>query len=538
MRMFGALVRGVLVSGALVISQFTPVHAVEEGQLLKRGAGWEYVTSEDPGLKYLLQKGIISQGEYDTGAKVIAEKERATKLKFDVGVNNGLNFRVGDKFLLKVRLLTQVRFTRHQYNEAWATIGDNKNAPELLGGQVEFRGVRKEDDTTTFQVRRTRLQFLGYLFDPDFRYNIAFSADQNELSPDQGGKAQLLDAYISSWHFPYATVQLGQQRVWFNRAHITSAATRSFSDQMFSQRMFSANALNGRDIGLAILSDENKYRFNYAIGVFNGMGPGLTNEGSAVSQLVPGLQPNEPGRTFNFNQRVKNGDLMYVARLLWNISGNPGYGEGDLQYSRKPQVAIGFGYAYNPGLNTLRSIRSDIVARGSRSMLVGAGNGRLLGGGIWDLQTYELDVTYKYHGWAFQAEGYYRHQRQRDGGDAGTIPFATNTAEDITSPEIGQAWGWYAQLGKFIIPRKLEVAVRYGITDPSTEQVNDLIKELGVALNYSFDGTYNNRVIAEYSNITMGTGGAAPDRAPFDRLTGAGRDLVENRVAVQYQFFF
>jgi hypothetical protein len=419
-----------------------------------------------------------------------------------------------------------------------ATIGDNKNAPELLGGQVEFRGVRKEDDTSTFQVRRTRLQFLGYLFDPDFRYNVAFSADQNELSPDTSGNVRLLDAYISSWHFPYATVQVGQQRVWFNRAQITSAATRSFSDPMFSQGMFSANGLNSRDIGLAILSDENKYRFNYGVGVFNGLGLGLTDEGSAVSQVVPDLQTDESGRTYNFNQRLKNGDLMYVARLLWKISGNPGYGEGDLQYSRKPQAAIGFGYAYNPGLNTLRSIRSDIVARGSRSQLVRSGNGRLLGGGIWDLQTYEVDFTYKYHGWGVQAEGYYRHQRNRNSGDAGTIPFANNTGEDITVPKIGQAWGWYAQVGKFIIPRKLEVAVRYGITDPSTEQVNDLIKELGVAVNYSFDGTYNNRMIVEYSNITMGTGGAAPDRAPFDRLPGAGRDLVENRVAVQYQFFF
>ena len=103
---------------------------------------------------------------------------------------------------------------------------------------------------------------------------------------------------------------------------------------------------------------------------------------------------------------------------------------------------------------------------------------------------------------------------------------------------LGQAWGWYSQIGKYIIPRKLEIAVRYGITDPSTQQVNDLIKQLGVALNYTLDGTYNNRVIAEYTNITMGTGGEAPDRQPFDRVPGAGRDLIENRIAVQWQFFF
>ncbi len=129
--------------------------------------------------------------------------------------------------------------------------------------------------------------------------------------------------------------------------------------------MFVANTVNSRDIGLAILSDENKYRFNYAIGVFNGMGQNLTDEGAAVSQRVP-VEGSESARTYNWNTRVKNGEVMLVARLLWKISGNPGYGEGDIQYSRKPQTALAVGYAYNPGVNVLSSIRSDIVARGIR----------------------------------------------------------------------------------------------------------------------------------------------------------------------------
>jgi hypothetical protein len=104
--------------------------------------------------------------------------------------------------------------------------------------------------------------------------------------------------------------------------------------------------------------------------------------------------------------------------------------------------------------------------------------------------------------------------------------------------ELGQAYGWYVQAGKFIIPRKLELAVRYGLMDPSTRQTHDLTKEFGVALNYSFDGTYNNRLIVDYSNFTIGSGGSAPDRAPFETLPGFGRDLVENRINVQYQFFF
>ena len=201
-------------------------------------------------------------------------------------------------------------------------------------------------------------------------------------------------------------------------------------------------------------------------------------------------------------------------------------------------MAIGAGYAYNPGQNYLSSIRSDIVDRAYRQNVSKSFNGRLLGGGVYDFQTYEVDFIAKYRGWSLQAEGYYRHQDVRS-RDAGTIPFDPATAL-VLGPDVdlGQAWGWYVQAGKYLIPRKLEIATRYGVFDPATRQRDDLIKEFGLALNYSFDGTYNNRLVIDYSNITMGSGGRAPDRQPFESVPGFGRDLIENRLNVQYQFFF
>jgi hypothetical protein len=178
------------------------------------------------------------------------------------------------------------------------------------------------------------------------------------------------------------------------------------------------------------------------------------------------------------------------------------------------------------------------VDRAFRQAVGKSYNGRLLGGGIYDFQTYEVDFIAKYQGWSLQAEGYYRHQRVRN-DDSGTIPFDPATAATLGPPvELGQAYGWYVQLGKYVIPRKLELALRYGFMDPSTKQTHDLLKEFGVALNYSFDGTYNNRLVLDYSNITYGSGGRAPDRFPFEGNPGFGSDLIENRINVQYQFFF
>ena len=529
-----------MVFTGLVFGLIPKTWAVEEGQLQKMDGRWEYMATEDPGLKYLLLKGIITQDEYDKGFKVIETKERVSKPNFTIDVNNGLNIRVGSKFLLKMRLLTQVRYTFSTYNEAWGTIGDSRN-PEILGGQVEFRAIRNQSDASNFTVPQAQLQFMGFAFDPDLRYNFSLHLNQNPFNQEGGsGRAGLLDAYIASWHIPFATVQVGQQKVWFNRALISSNATSSFADNLLVQRTFAANLINSRDIGIVVLSDEEKYKFNYAFGIWGGVGPNLTNEATAVSQALPNNAslPTSQQRTFNYDTRFNNGEMMYTARLLYKFSGNPGYGQGDILYSRVPQVAIGAGYAYNPAQNYLSSIRSDIVSRAYRQSITGSNNGRLLAGGIYDFQTYEVDLIAKYHGWSFQSEGYYRHQRVRSTDD-GSIPFTPSTAVVLGPPvDLGQAWGWYVQVGKYIIPRKLELALRYGVLDPSTKQKDDITKEFGAALSYSFDGTYNNRLIVDYSNITLGSGGRAPDRFPFESQPGFGRNLVENRINVQYQFYF
>lgn len=529
-----------MVFTGLVFGLIPKTWAVEEGQLLKKEGRWEYMASEDPGLKYLLLKNIISQDEYDKGLKMLETKERVSKPNFTIDVNNGLNIRVGSKFLLKMRLLTQVRYTFSTYNEAWGTVGDSRN-PEILGGQVEFRAVRLQSDSSTFTVPQAQLQFMGHAFDPDLRYNFSLQLNQNAFNQEGGsGRASLLDAYIASWHIPFATVQVGQQKVWFNRALISSNATSSFADNLLVQRTFAANLINSRDIGIMVLSDEEKYTFNYAFGIWGGVGPNLTNEATAVSQALPNNAslPTSQQRTFNYDTRFNNGEMMYTARLLYKVSGNPGYGQGDILNSRVPQVAIGAGYAYNPAQNYLSSIRSDIVSRAYRQAITGSNNGRLLAGGIYDFQTYEVDLIAKYQGWSLQSEGYYRHQRVRSTDD-GSIPFTPSTAVVLGPPvDLGQAWGWYVQVGKYIIPRKLELAVRYGVLDPSTKQKDDLTKEFGAALSYSFDGTYNNRLIVDYSHLTLGSGGRAPDRFPFESLPGFGQDLVENRINVQYQFYF
>src|SRR5262245_64719722 len=283
MRIFGVLL---LLMIMISLTRVPQAQAVEEGQLVKKDGKWEYYAGEDPGLKYLFLKGIITEEEYNKGIKSLEVKERVSKPNFNIDVNNGLNIRVGQKFMLKLRLLTQVRYSYSTFNESWGTVGNSRNE-EILGGQVEFRAFRRQADSSQFTVPRVRLQFLGYAFDPDFRYNVSVQMDSAPWNQEGGnGRATLQDAFVSSWHIPWATVQIGQQTVWFNRALISSIATSTFADNILVQNVFASNLQNPRDIGINILSNEDQYTFNYAFGVWGGVGINVGGDGAAISEAV------------------------------------------------------------------------------------------------------------------------------------------------------------------------------------------------------------------------------------------------------------
>ena len=139
--------------------------------------------------------------------------------------------------------------------------------------------------------------------------------------------------------------------------------------------MFASNLQSSRDIGINILSDEDQYKFNYAFGIWGGSGRislgtahPLAN-GCCLRPEYRATSRQEPLEPTTTDTRFMSGELMYTARLLYKIAGNPGYGQGDILNSRTLQSAIGFGYAYDPAQNYLSSItlrhRRSLVPTGS-----------------------------------------------------------------------------------------------------------------------------------------------------------------------------
>jgi hypothetical protein len=558
----------------LIVSWLAAVQAeaVESGRLVEKDGKYVFVETMDPSMKLLLDRslknGLITQEEHD---RVIQESETRsylTQSSFKAWYDRGFNFSMNDNaFFLKIRVRVQTRFTQRFRNDAWRSSGDSKNYPELLGVFGDYRANRSTDEGSSFNLRRVRLYLMGHLFNPDLKYYVQLAGETAENAQNPGSMS-VLDANLTSTHIAWFNVQLGQYKVYFNRSQINSTASMQFAERALAMDAFTASGLNRRDIGITIMNDEEVYPINYYLGVFNGAGPNFNRFGSFGSEEptidCPGGQTGgnpfpSPAtcptnqRSLNANFRTDINELMYAARLQWNILGRPGYGEGDLAYSETPQMVVGGGYAYNPSVNTSTGnafVGIDLANLNFRRQLATFGNGRVLGWGVVDFSTWTLDYAFKYRGFSFQAEYWFKNITRHNKGLPCLQTTSSGACTAFAPGQLGNATGWYMQSGYYLIPRKVELAARYAYWDPDTRSASDLVKEVDVSLNWYLNGTYDHQIMLTYSNIAMGMGGFAIGRSaplpavgstfpsgtvPLDANAGT---LIENVIRIQYQIFF
>jgi len=126
------------------------------------------------------------------------------------------------------------------------------------------------------------------------------------------------------------------------------------------------------------------------------------------------------------------------------------YEEGDIDWTDAPALSFGGAYAYS-------DYNSD----------VGAGLDKI------DAHTFSVDGNFKYMGWSANGEFFYRSSR----------PDNSDNVEPL---------GFYVQGGYFVMPKKLELAARYGYLDCDDGKAYgdcsglDNINEVSATINYYF----------------------------------------------------
>ncbi len=187
--------------------------------------------------------------------------------------------------------------------------------------QHQFLNVEGQGKTNSFQVRRSRVYFLGHAFNPQFTYQFELELASGLTNNVSRGIAEtgpnLRDAWINYDFERGIEIRAGQFKVPFNLAELIPD-----SKQQFVDRSIVNDALGySRDIGLDVHGRVIDKRLEYHAFIFN-----------------EGLNGNKFNNT---------NDMLFGARIGYNFLGDHGYTSADTDDSEEAQLMAGLGATYN-----------------------------------------------------------------------------------------------------------------------------------------------------------------------------------------------
>lgn len=313
-----------------------------------------------------------------------------------------------------------------------------------LGGRLQTRysltdadDSSKTNPSSKWEVKRMKLWLNGYAYTKDLTYLL-------QVDFVNGGSSKLLEhAYFNYRLLDEVQLLSGQTKVPFGRQWLNSSGAQQFVDRSTASDVFRP----GYDTGAKLHGDIAKGLATYEFGVYGGAGQSST--------------------------RASNGDTTCNAiatRVTVNPFGKMAYAESDMENSPKPLLSIGANYYRNTlKKTTATALETNNITLAGSSGWLGKGVATFSTGEKVNINTWGVDTAFKWHG--FSAQGEYLY------GDA----------EGRTSDNDLNARGFYAQAGYFIIPKTLEVAMRYSFVDPNKDKSGDLTTDIQGAVSYYFN---------------------------------------------------
>ena len=330
------------------------------------------------------------------------------------------------------------------------TTSDQKFQTTIGGAlQIRYTYLDNENSASTddseFRIRNAKLWAVGYAFEKDFTYNF-------QVNFAGTNSTKFLEyAYLNYKFVDEAQILVGENKVPFNRGWLSPFSALEFIDRSIASDTFRP----GYDIGVMPWGKVKKGMFNYNAGIYGGVGQ---------------------------NTLRTTDKAAYVARATFNPLGDMSYNEGDVDNSPKPLLSIGANYWYD----TLRATRTGTTTtlETNNLNLLWLNNNLSVFTQTEDLNIdqYGFDAAFKWRGFFAQAE------------------YLDGRAVGNNSSTVLHAYGFYGQAGYFIIPQKLEAALRYSYVDPNRNRSNNLHTETEVVISYFFY-KHNLKIQGDYTDI-------------------------------------
>lgn len=269
------------------------------------------------------------------------------------------------------------------------------------------------------------------------------------------------DVGIRDFYVYWTPLQELNAKIGYFKVPFNRQRVSSSSKLLFQDRSIASEAFDqDRDYGFDIYGQPFEGHMEYHAAIFNGAGE----------------NPEDRGTDDNLDN-----ELMYVLGVRYNPFGKYDYyDETDVKYSDTLKATIGASVTFNPKDRDEKLENTDAIA------------------GV-------VDLGVKYRGLSWNNEYYVMTQ---------------DPESDVDSVDSD---GFFTQLGYFVIPKRLELDVRYSLLDPNNDVSNDFGREYAAGVNYYFRA-HRSKIQADFGH--------------FVTEKGDEGDEDENRFRVQYQIIF
>ena len=382
----------------------------------------------------LKEKGVITEADYN---EIMKDKPKTPPVSYKLG--QGMTFTSPDeKFQLAISGQMQFRYS----------FFDNDGPG--MGNKSEWR------------IRRLKTNFNGYAFTKDltFKMNLNWA----NLLNNGNGSTVIEETFLNYRIIDEAQVRVGQDKVQYGRNWIVPSSQNEFVETAFVTDAFKP----GYDIGLGVNGSAMKGLLTYA------------------AQWMGGRGQNTVSNTNNNS---------YTFRLAVNPLGDMKYTEADIDMSPKPLFSVGGSYYHDTlkatsvtttsaagAATTLTTFESNNLNYAQTSGWLGR-NTKMFDVPVSGLapsktasisqnvniNTFETDMAFKWMGLFVQSEYFWAR-----------VPATTTSNRDSN--------GFYVQAGYMVLPKHLELAVRYAWMDYNRATPNNNQTEVQGAISWYFEG--------------------------------------------------
>ena len=306
-------------------------------------------------------------------------------------------------------------------------------------------------------IRRTRLKFDGFAYDPRLVYKLELSVsnrDNGQVIPEGNNAANIvLDAVLKYNFSPGWYLWFGQTKLPGNRERVISSQELQFVDRSALNSNFTLD----RGVGIQLRHEHN-------------LGNGVLREIGSISM--------GDGR----NLTIDNvGGYEYTGRIEYlpfgEFTNDGDYFGSDLEREESPKLSLAVSYDYNAHATRAQGFRGDFLEPHK------------------DLKTFFIDAMFKYKGFSSMLE------------------YADKSSEGSPETPDGVFYtgrGINFQMG-YLFPGNFEIAGRYTSIHPDNISGDEDFSELTLGLSRYIVG----HSLKVQSDITHINNDVSPDEMRF-----------------------